>query len=112
VPGILRHWAKGSLGAIIFMLAACAREFDVVDDVGQALGFPPKVEARKAETCIYIVGRLRTFLARAKWARSETQRQEYHVVEKWKYDPLDKQKETHSYLPLAEGVSPRTHIHP
>ena len=63
VPGILKHWAKGSLGAIIFMLAACVREFNVVDEVAQALGFPPKVDARHAETCVYIVGRLRSYLS-------------------------------------------------
>ena len=80
VPGCLRSWAAGSLGAIIFMLAACAQDFDVVEEVGQALGFPPKVEARHAETCVYIVGRLRSYLSVAKWAKTEEQRQDVHVV--------------------------------
>lgn len=62
------------------MLAACAQDFDVVEEVGQALGFPPKVEARHAETCVYIVGRLRSYLSVAKWAKTEEQRQDVHVV--------------------------------
>jgi hypothetical protein len=61
--GCLRDWAAGSLGAIIFMLAACAREFDVVDELGHELGFLPKAEAQHAETCIYIVSRLRSFVS-------------------------------------------------
>ena len=78
--GALRHWAAGSLGAIIFMLAACARDFDVVDEVGEVLGFLPRVEVRHAETCIYIVGRLRSYLSVAKWAKTEEQRHDVHVV--------------------------------
>ena len=64
VGGALRGWAKGSLGAIIFMLAACARYFDVVDDVGKALGFLPRAQTRSAETCIYAVGRGRASCSR------------------------------------------------
>eukprot|EP00966_Prymnesium_polylepis_P125652 2905004-Prymnesium_polylepis.1 len=44
VGGALLGWAKGSLGAIIFMLAACTRYFGVVDEVGAALGFLPKAQ--------------------------------------------------------------------
>ena len=45
VFGAMRGWAAGSLGAIIFMIAACARHFDVVDEVGDALGFLPRAQA-------------------------------------------------------------------
>eukprot|EP00966_Prymnesium_polylepis_P189901 4400550-Prymnesium_polylepis.1 len=62
------------------MLAACAREFEIVDEVGKALGFPPKVEARHMETCVYIVERMRDYLSLAKWARTEEQRHDVHVV--------------------------------
>ena len=44
----LRGWAAGSLGAIVFMLAACAREFDVVDELADELGLARKGDVRKA----------------------------------------------------------------
>jgi hypothetical protein len=80
VGGTLRGWAKGSLGAIFFMLAACARYFEVVDDVGSALGFLPRAHARRAETCIYAMGRAREALAVLKWSKTDEQRQDYHVA--------------------------------
>lgn len=66
----LRGWANGSLGVIIFMLAACIRYFDVVDEVGSALGFMPKAQARRAETCIYAMGRAREAFAVLKWCKT------------------------------------------
>ena len=45
IYGALRGWAGGSVGTVIFMLAACARHFDVVNEIGDALGFLPKEQA-------------------------------------------------------------------
>ena len=78
--GALQSWAKGSLGAIIYMLVACSRYFNVVDEVGAALGFLPKVHVRRAETCMYICDRIRPVLQRSKWCKTEEQRQDYHVI--------------------------------
>eukprot|EP00966_Prymnesium_polylepis_P171952 3976256-Prymnesium_polylepis.1 len=75
----LRGWAAGSLGAIIFMLAACAREFDVVDELAAELGCMPKAYSRQAETCIYAMSRAREAFAVLKWCKTEHQREDYHV---------------------------------
>jgi hypothetical protein len=80
VGGALRGWAKGSLGAIIHMLAVSARNFDVVDELGAELGFSPKADMRRAETCIYAVGRARAMLSVLKWSKTEEQHEDYHTV--------------------------------
>ena len=59
VAGALCSWAMGSLGAIIFMLARCAEHFKVVDELADELGLLRRADAQKAETCIYIVKRIR-----------------------------------------------------
>ena len=63
----LRGWAKGSLGAIIHMLAMSAIKFGVVDELGAELGFLSKAETRRAQTCIYAVGMARELLSVLKW---------------------------------------------
>ena len=76
----LRGWAAGSLGVIIYMLAALVRYFDVVDEVGAELGFMSRAESRRAETCIYACERASAVVKRVKWCKTEEQRQDYHVI--------------------------------
>lgn len=81
VGPVLRGWAKGSMGAVIHMLAESARRFNIVHEVGAALGLQSKEAGRHQETCVYICDRLRDSLRTLKWSRTEEQRVvDYHVV--------------------------------
>lgn len=80
VGPVLRGWANGSLGAVIHMLAEAVRRFDIVEEVGAALGLHTREAVRHSETCAYICDRLRDSLSTLKWARTEEQRVDYHVV--------------------------------
>ena len=42
----LRGWAKGSLGAVVHMLAVSAQKFGVVDELGAELGFLSRAQAQ------------------------------------------------------------------
>lgn len=80
VGPLLQSWAQGSLGAIIHMLAECARRFDVVDELGTALGFQSRGQENRAATCIYVCQRLRDAISTLKWCRTKEQRIEYHTI--------------------------------
>ena len=47
----LRGWAKGSLGAVVHMLAVSAQRFGVVDELGAELGFLPLSKACRHPLC-------------------------------------------------------------
>ena len=76
----LRGWAKGSKGAVVHMLVVSAQKFGVEDEVGAALGFMPKIDVRRAETCIYAVGRIADTLDVLKWCKTDEMYNNYHAV--------------------------------
>ena len=80
IGGALCSWAQGSVGAVVYMLARCAEHFEVQDDLAKELGLLPRAMTKKAETCIYIVGRVRSALDILKHCKSEAQRTDYHVM--------------------------------
>lgn len=59
IGGALQSWAQGSLFAVIFMLAFCAKRYGVVDELADELGLMRPSEVKKAKRCIYICERIR-----------------------------------------------------